>query len=334
MKNKLIAFFHLYRGKVKSFFNSPVGKRLLKISTYFFQFLIIGIIAYQLTGIGWGNIWRSLPTQPLFYLLFLFIYFLLPLSETVAYKISWGIPYFKSIPIFIKKRIFNKDVMGYSGEIVLMHWAVKTLSIEKKQAFKDIRDMNIISSAASTFVALGLLVILILTGQIRALDYLIAEDFWAGTGMIDYVVGFIILVILLAVIYRFRKYLFSMSLGISYKIFLIHSFRMLILYAAQILQWHIVLPELSLEIWFTFLSVNIVISRIPFLPSQEFIATGTNIELAKVLKAPVAAVSGILLVHDVLGKILNLLLYLYYTIRERITPGYTTSFASPETETD
>ncbi len=330
MKNKLITVFNLYRAKVKSFFNSPPGKRLLKFVTYLFQVLIIGIIIYQLTGIGWANIWASLPTEPLFYLLFLFIYFLLPLSETIAYKISWGIPYFKSIPIFIKKRIFNKDVMGYSGEIVLMHWGVKTLSIDKKQAFKDIRDMNIISSAASTFVALGLLVVLILTGQIRALDYLIADDIWAGTGALDYVIGSVLLVILLGVIYRFRKYLFSMSFSVSYKVFLIHSFRMLILYAAQILQWHIVLPELSLEIWFTFLSVNIVISRIPFLPSQEFIATGTNIELAKVLKAPVAAVSGILLVHDVLGKVLNLILYVYYTIRERITPGYTTSYSSPE----
>ena len=329
MKNKLITVFNLYRAKVKSFFNSPPGKRLLKFVTYLFQVLIIGIIIYQLTGIGWANIWASLPTEPLFYLLFLFIYFLLPLSETIAYKISWGIPYFKSIPIFIKKRIFNKDVMGYSGEIVLMHWGVKTLSIDKKQAFKDIRDMNIISSAASTFVALGLLVVLILTGQIRALDYLIADDIWAGTGALDYVIGSVLLVILLGVIYRFRKYLFSMSFSVSYKVFLIHSFRMLILYAAQILQWHIVLPELSLEIWFTFLSVNIVISRIPFLPSQEFIATGTNIELAKVLNAPVAAVSGILLVHDVLGKVLNLILYVYYTIRERITPGYTTSYSSP-----
>lgn len=329
MKNKLVTFFNHYRAKIASFFDSPLGKRLIKFTTYLFQFIIIGIIAYQLTGIGWGKIWESLPTQPLFYLLFLFIYFLLPLSETFAYKISWGIPYFRSIPIFIKKRIFNKDVMGYSGEIVLMHWGVKTLLIDKKQAFKDIRDMNIISSAASTFVALGLLVVLILTGQIRALDYLIAEDFWASTGLLDYAIGSVLLVILLALAYRFRKYLFSMSFSLSYKVFLIHSVRMLILYAAQILQWHIVLPDLSLEIWFTFLSVNIVISRIPFLPSQEFIATGTNIELAKVLKAPVAAVSGILLVHDVLGKVLNLILYLYYTVRERITPGYTTSFSSP-----
>lgn len=332
MKLKLRAIYNLYRRKMKIFFKSPPGKRLVKYGTYFFQVLVFGLIVYQLTDIGWGNIWRSLPTEPLFYLLFLVIYFLLPLSDTLAYKITWGIPYFKSIPIFIKKRIFNKDVMGYSGEIILMQWGIKTQSIDKKQAFKDIRDINILSSAASTFIALGLLVVLIMTDQIRILDYFDNLDFWAETGIMEYVIGSVLLIILLGVLYRFRSYLFSMSLSISYKVFLIHSIRMVILYAAQILQWHTVLPDLSLEIWFTFLSVNIVISRIPFLPSQELIATGTNIEIAKLLKTPVAAVSGILLVHNVLDKILNLIFYIYYTVRERITPSYTTSFKSPEKE--
>lgn len=297
---------------------SPKGKRASRFATYFFQVVIIGVIFYQLTGIGWGEIYRSLPTTPFFYLLFLFIYFLLPFSEVLAYRICWDIPYFGSIPIFIKKRIFNKDVMGYSGELVLMQWAASKGSMGQKQAFKDIRDMNIISSAASTFVALGLLALLLLTGQIRALDYLFDTEAISGYSSLEYVIGFIVLIIVSGIAYRFRKYLFSMSWEISSKVFLIHSCRMVILYAAQILQWYIVLPDVSIEIWFTFLSVNIVISRIPFLPSQELVATGTNIELAKVVNAPVAAVTGLFLVHDVLGKILNLVFYLYYSYRDSI----------------
>lgn len=297
---------------------SPKGKRVSRFATYFFQVMIIGVIFYQLTGIGWGEIYRSLPTTPFFYLLFLFIYFLLPFSEVLAYRICWDIPYFGSIPIFIKKRIFNKDVMGYSGELVLMQWAASEGPLGQKQAFKDIRDMNIISSAASTFVALGLLALLLLTGQIRALDYLFDTEAISGYSSLEYVIGFIVLIIVSGIAYRFRKYLFSMSWEISSKVFLIHSCRMVILYAAQILQWYIVLPDVSIEIWFTFLSVNIVISRIPFLPSQELVATGTNIELAKVVNAPVAAVTGLFLVHDVLGKILNLVFYLYYSSRDSI----------------
>lgn len=318
MKESLLQKFRLFRQKLRTFLASPKGKRVSRFATYFFQVMIIGVIFYQLTGIGWGEIYRSLPTTPFFYLLFLFIYFLLPFSEVLAYRICWDIPYFGSIPIFIKKRIFNKDVMGYSGELVLMQWAASEGPLGQKQAFKDIRDMNIISSAASTFVALGLLALLLLTGQIRALDYLFDTEAISGYSSLEYVIGFIVLVIVSGIAYRFRKYLFSMSWEISSKIFLIHSCRMVILYAAQILQWYIVLPDVSIEIWFTFLSVNIVISRIPFLPSHELVATGTNIELAKVVNAPVAAVTGLFLVHDVLGKILNLVFYLYYSSRDSI----------------
>ena len=300
--------------KFKRFRKSPRGKKIIKYLTYAAQALIVLIIGIQLTDIGWGRILNALPTTPWFYVLFLFIYFLLPLSEALAYKITWGIPYWKSLSIFIKKRIFNKDVMGYSGEIVLMQWASLHTQKKKKQIFKDVRDMNIISSAASTIIAFGLLGILFLTGQIKALDQFIQRDFLSGTSLIDYAIVGLIAIILIAVIARFRKYLFSMPAMTSFKVFSIHSIRMIVLYAAQILQWHLVLPDISLEIWFTFLSVNIIISRIPIIPSQDLVATGTNIEIAKVLQVPVAPVTGIFLVHDVLGKLLNFGLYLLLTI--------------------
>lgn len=329
MKKYFLSTYKRWKTKLKEFRESPSGQKILKYVTYFFQAVIIGLITYQLTGIGWEKIWNALPTTPLFYLLFLFIYFLLPFSETLAYKICWGIPYFKSVPIFIKKRIFNKDVMGYSGEIVLMQWGIKSLDSSRKEIFKDVRDMNIISSAASTFVALVLLAVLVMAGQIRAMDYIFNSDFVTGINMVDYLTGALLVIIILALGYRFRKYLFSMPLDITVKVFLIHSTRMLILYAAQILQWHIVLPDVSLDIWFTFLSVNIVISRIPFVPSHELVATGTNIELAKLLKAPVAGITGIFLVHDVLGKILNLIFYTYYTWREKLGKSSTLGISRP-----
>ena len=313
-KENFLKRYRLLRKKFQDFRRSPRGKKIIKYATYFFQALIIGLILYQLTGIGWYEIYTSLPDEPLYYLLFLVIYFLLPLSEVLAYRICWNIPYVKSIPTFIKKRIFNKDVMGYSGEVLLMQWAVTEVRLPKKRAFEDIRDMNIISSAASTFVAFGLLVILILTGQIRALDVLVSDNMMGGTGLLEILLGIALLLIIGLAAYRFRSYLFSMSFSLALKVFSIHSVRMLLLYVAQILQWTIVLPSISLEIWFTFLSVNIIISRIPILPSQELVAAGTNIELAKILNAPVAAISGLLLVHDVLSKSLNLFFYLYYSI--------------------
>lgn len=308
MNESLEHTFQRFRKRFKAFRQTTTGKRVIRTVTHLLQLLIVGIILYQLSGIGWDNFFNSLPTHPLFYGLFLFIYFLLPLAETLAYKIIWGINFRGSFSAFMRKRIFNKDVMGYSGEIILMQWAVSSTSISGKQAFKDIRDMNIISSAASTFIALGILAIFILTGKIRAMDYIFSQS----TG--DYLIGGFVLLLIFIAAYRFRKYLFSMPFNMASKVFTIHSVRMVLVFIAQILQWHIVLPDVNLDIWFTFLSVNIIISRIPFIPSHELVATGTNIELAKVLNAPVAGIAGLFLVHNVLDKLLNLSFYTYYSV--------------------
>lgn len=317
MKKKLVDLFKTNRRRLSEFRETPAGRKTVRYITYFFQFLIAGVIAYQLTDIGWGAFWNALPTIPSFYLIFLFIYFLLPFSEALAYKICWDTPYLRSIPIFIKKRIFNKDVMGYSGEVVLLHWASRSIPLSRKQLFRDVRDMNIISSAASTLVALGLLAFLVLTGQIQALNFLFDGSLVAGAGVYDYAVGVVIAALVVAGAWRYRRYLFSMPLEISWKVFAIHSLRMMLLYSAELLQWHLVLPEIGLEIWFTFLSIRIAMSRIPFIPSHELVATSTNIELARVLNVSVAPVSGLFLAHDVLGKILNLGFYLYYSWREQ-----------------
>lgn len=301
--------------RYKAFRKTPLGKKFFQFGSYLIQAVVIGVILYQLTDIGWNNFFSSLPTHPGFYLLFLFIYFLLPFAEIIAYKIIWNLKFIKSIPIFIKKRIFNKDVMGYSGELVLMQWAVSSKSVNGKEAFKDIRDMNIISSAASTLVALGILIIFIATGTIRVMDYLFSRSIW------DYVIALFFVTLLLLTAYRFRSYLFSMPLKPAAKVFSIHFIRMLLVYCAQIFQWHLVLPDISLEVWFTFLSINIVISRIPFIPNHELVATGTNIEVAKLLQAPVAGVAGVFLVHNVLDKLLNLVFYLYFSMRSKVKPS-------------
>lgn len=308
MKDFLKHNLRRFKQRWRDFRQTKTGKRLIRAVTHLLQLLIVGFIVYQLSGIGWNNFFRSLPTHPLYYLLFLFIYFLLPVAETVAYKIIWDISFTKSFSAFIRKRIFNKDVMGYSGELVLMQWAVSTTSISGKQAFRDIRDMNIISSAASTFIALGILAIFILTGKIRAMDYIFSQS--SG----DYLIGGFVLVLIIIAAYRFRKYIFAMPLKMASRVFAIHSVRMLLIFVAQILQWHIVLPDVSLDIWFTFLSVYIIISRIPLIPSHELVATGANIEVAKVLNAPVAGIAGLFLVHNVLDKLLNLCFYTYYSL--------------------
>ena len=77
----------------------------------------------------------------------------------------------------------------------------------------------------------------------------------------------------------------------------------------QVVQWMVVMPEVSLQTWFSFLAVLLVISRIPLLPSRDLIFVGAGIELSRFLDVPPAPIAGMLLVQSVLDKLLNLVLF-------------------------
>ena len=86
---------------------------------------IVAYLLYELRDISWTEIGAALPTNPLFYLLFLVLYFLLPVAECFVYRITWTFEAWKSFPAFVKKRIYNNDILGYSGEVYFYTWARK-----------------------------------------------------------------------------------------------------------------------------------------------------------------------------------------------------------------
>ena len=272
----------------------------------------MAFLIYQLSDIGWGSFFESLPTQPLFYLLFLLIFFALPITEIFTYNFSWDISFREGIPVFLKKRVFNKSVMEYSGEVRLFTWARKNFHASDKEVFKVIRDNNIMSSVASTLVAFSLLLAFLLGDQITLMKYL------KRSGNVVTIVGVaFISVILLAVAFRLRKYFFSMSKKVALSVCGIHVLRLIILNIAQVLQWHIVMPDTPLRIWFTFLSLQIILNRIPFLPNKDLIFIGTSLEVSKLINVSSAGMAGILVTQGVLEKITNVVLYLVLTLLEK-----------------
>jgi hypothetical protein len=285
---------------------------IAKVLRYSFQLAVITFLIYQLTNIGWNDFFDSLPTHPLFYLLFLLIFFALPITEIFTYNLSWDLTFREGIPVFLKKRVFNKSVMEYSGELHLFTWARKKFNISDKEVFKVIRDNNIMSSVASTIVAFSLLLAFLLGDQIALMKYLKNN----GNIITITAVAFIS-VILLAVAYRFRKYFFSMSKKVALSVCGLHILRLIILNIAQVIQWHIVMPDIPLRIWFTFLSLQIILNRIPFLPNKDLIFIGTSLEVSKLINVSSAGLAGILVTQGVLEKVTNVLLYIIISIIEK-----------------
>ncbi len=286
--------------RLKAFFRTPFGKSVLKWAQRLFLFAILVWLIYALTEIGWGNLWNSLPTQFAFYLLFVLMYFQLPLFEVLIYRITWTFDAVRSVPVFLLKRVYNSDLLGYSGEVYFYIWARKFLSLGDKEIFLIIKDNNIISSVASTLVAFGLLAAFLFTGQIRILEWIVDQHqayFWGGLALT---------VLLVFVFIKFRQFVITMPLKSAYKIFNIQVFRLILLQAMNVAMYYVVIPDAPLYVWFTLISVEIILSRIPFLPNRDLIFVGMSIGLAEGLMVSQAEIAGLMVARAALSKLFSL----------------------------
>ncbi|NIU02034.1 MAG: hypothetical protein GWN01_14330, partial [Nitrosopumilaceae archaeon] len=111
----------------KALVDSPRSKKIQKVLQRVIIVALIGIIVYQLFLIGWKEVLRSLPTEPLFYILFLVLYVTLPTAETFIYRQVWPISKAKLFKTALIKKIYNDEIVGYSGEFFLFMWARKHL---------------------------------------------------------------------------------------------------------------------------------------------------------------------------------------------------------------
>ena len=283
------------------------GNRLLLAGV--FAFLII-----QLTKVGWAGIIQDIPTNPLFYLIFAGMYLGLPVAETFIYRLLWKVPFKISFPELIKKRVYNRDVLNYSGEAHLYMWARNHVDRPDRLLLLDMKDNTIISSLTSMGLALTLLTIFLLTG-ILPLDALLqnVERSWI-------IGGIFCLVLLIALALRFRKSVLSVSARVATTLFGIHLGRLLFVQGLQILQWIVVMPEIPIGIWLSYLSIQIITNQIPILPAKDLIALSAIAELARRQPIPETEVTAMLLVAAALDKVVNVILFAYLSSRNTTIP--------------
>ena len=282
------------------FAESERGRRALKGARAVFFVGIVVFLLYELRDVSWREVGTALPTNPLFYLIFLVLYFLLPIAECFIYRITWTFDAWKSLPAFVKKRIYNKDVLGYSGEVYFYTWARKNVGLSDLEILKTIRDQNIVSSAASTMVAVVLLAVFLYAGQINLTDLI-------GQQEASYLVGgAVVMLILAALAIRLRRYLFSMAFKTANVIFVVHLARLVVGQALLIGMWAVAMPEVSLPIWFTFAAASIIVTRIPFIPNRDLIFLSLGVSLSSVVGISEAGVFAMLGAITVFSKVVNL----------------------------
>ncbi|HKI44684.1 MAG TPA: hypothetical protein VKA08_05030 [Balneolales bacterium] len=285
---------------------APWAKAILKWSRIIFVAAILCYMIVHFFEIGLGNIWNNLPVKPLFYILYLPLFFLLPLSEVFIYKIIWPVSYRKLFTALLVKKVYNSEVLGYSGEVFLFWWVRKEIGGNSTDIMRLIKDNNVLSAIVSTLFTIIILFIFFETNPT-------VFNSWVQK-IADSQLYFLIISagIVAALVIKFKKYIISLSLLSSLEIFAIHFLRHVLLVVIQIYQWHIILPEISLHIWFTFVVAQIVLAILPFVPNKDLLFISISISMSTMLQAPLAAVTAILLVNSVMDRTLHLVIYSYY----------------------
>jgi hypothetical protein len=304
MSRDLRARLDPLRQRVAAWAESPRGRLVRRVGRALF---LVGVVSYLLlrfAEIGWAEIVRSLPADPRFYAIFLVLYFTLPLTESVIYRLAWGTRFWQNLPVFVKKRIYNKDLLGYSGEAYLFAWGRRHTGLPARRVFGIIRDNVVLSGAGSTAFAVVLLAVFLIVGNLEPLG--ISRQ----SGGLYLIAGLAILGGAAAVGARFRHRLFVLSGRMLALLFVLHFGRLAVMNVLQVVQWDLIIPGVGVPSWFVFLAVQVMISRLPILPARDLLFLGASVELAGVLGIPRAEMAAMLVVLSALDKALNLVLFL------------------------
>lgn len=294
-----------------AFTDTPGGRRTLKVLRYVLTAAIVAYLVYQLSHIGWSNVWSALPSTPWFYIIFLGMYLTLPAAQALIFGILWKLPISQVLPATVKKRIYDKDVMSYSGDIFMYFWGQRHTELPGRTLLHHLKDNAIISSVTSTLVAIGVLATLFAGGLLSLPDLLEKQQLVYAALSLAIAVGAVVLGV------RFRQTVFALEGQILALLVGLHLARILAVQGLQITQWVVVLPAVPLQAWFTYLAVQIIVGRIPFLPSRDLIFMSIGIGLAGAMNVPEAAIAGLLGVHSVLDKSFNVLLFGIFSYTER-----------------
>jgi len=297
----------------KEYSKTPSAQTFFRVLKILFVVGLVVYIFFQLKQIGLSEVLNNLPVNPLFYILFVLIYLSLPLWEILTYKIFWKFDFKEGLRLFITKKIFNAEVVGYSGEIYLYSWAKKKFNLPNNQIYGPIKDNVILSSLVSNITILIILLIFTSTTDVNIFEALKLSRNQLFT------IVCVLLSIVLVLIF-FRKNVFSISSNMLWKIVGLHEARILTTYSLEILQWSIVMPGIPFQVWFTLIAVKIVTSRLPFVPNQDLIFAGLGIELSRLLNVSSAGIAGLLLTNSVLLKLTNLVLYSLFQLKGKKIP--------------
>lgn len=287
----------------RDFAARPGARRALRAAQGVLFATVVFFLVVQLSDVGWSAVFSSLPEAPAFYLLFALRYFLQPLSEIPAYQLAWKTPLWRHWTAFIRKRVYNFGVMGYSGEAFFTLWVRRTLGLPDRDILAAVKDNNLISALVSNVATAAVIAALVVLGglerdvaEIPGGQALLALAFFSAAGLAVAVIVF-------------RRKLIGLPDGAMRTIVALNAGRIAFSFILQAMLYAVALPGAPVAAWTTFIALQLVVSRMPFLPNKDIVFLTAALSILPDAGAPQPAIAGMLLAEAGLSQIFNVGLF-------------------------
>jgi hypothetical protein len=223
-------------------------------------FLFVGItsyLLYQLSNIGWNEIWGALPTSPLFYALSLGFVLAPVVAEVFAYQTISERPAMHHARLFLRKHVLNKAVMNFSGDAYFVQKLSQQQGMNLRRAAIILKDMTIIRA----FVANSWIVLLAAAAIALGKSDVLQNIAIVSPALVMAVSVFCLSVIGTGLI-LFRK-LTRLKLTTAAKVAAIYVARSCVVGSILVTQWSLAIPGNAVAIWFVFLIVFYITKKSP-----------------------------------------------------------------------
>jgi len=287
----------------RQFAGRPVARRALTIFQYALLGGVVVYLGFRLTEVGWAEVAGNLPTSPLFYLIFTLRYVALPLSEIPTYEIVWKRPLWRHFSAFFRKRVYNFAVMGYSGEAFFTLWARRALDLSDREILVGVKDNNLISALVSNIATALLVLALFFTGRLRR-----ELDALPGSTIL-FALAFASAFGLAVAVIVFRRKIIDLPKGVMSRLVAINAVRIAFILALHALLYQAAIPGPALSAWFIFIALQLVLSRVPFVPNLDIVFLTAAIHLSAAAGVSEAEIAGMLVAEAGLSQIFNFALF-------------------------
>lgn len=274
-------------------------------------FIVIGAVLYrQLRGTDWDEVWRSLPASPWFYILFLVRFMVQPVIEALCYTAVWSINMFRYFGALLTKLVMNFSLAGGSGDLYFLVWAVRTLRLSYQKAFTGIKDVTLLSAAAANSFAVVVLGTYFAFGDL-SLNDAVSPEVWSLIIGVTIVAAFVSLSV---IVFRGKTVgvgavkgrVLGVDTGTMWRILFYHVVRSVGVLVLTGFQWTVGLPGSVFSTWFSFLVIQLVVMRTPFIPAREFLFLSIALALSDTVDAPEAQIKALFLADTALRQLVNI----------------------------